>query len=154
MSKKVLYIDMDNVLVDFKSGISNVPDNILKKYEGRLDEIPGIFAQMQPMKDAIEVVTKLTSIFDTYVLSTSPWLNPTAWHDKLIWIHMYFGDGEDSPLYKRLILSHHKNLNKGNYLVDDREKNGANLFEGMLILFGSNEYPDWNSVYRYLYEVK
>lgn len=52
--------------------------------------------------------------------------------------------------YKKLILSHHKNLNKGDFLIDDREKNGAKDFDGELILFGSNKYPNWETVLKYL----
>ena len=52
--------------------------------------------------------------------------------------------------YKRLIIAHHKNLLRGDYLIDDREKNGAKEFEGELILFGSEKFPDWRSVLKYL----
>ena len=45
--KKILYVDMDNVLVDFTTGISRTPQELLRQYEGRLDEVPGIFALMQ-----------------------------------------------------------------------------------------------------------
>ena len=38
MSKKVLYVDMDNVLVDFPSGIAQLTPETQKKYEIRLDE--------------------------------------------------------------------------------------------------------------------
>jgi 5'-nucleotidase len=38
--KKILYIDMDNVLVDFPSGIAQTPVPIQQEYEGRLDEVP------------------------------------------------------------------------------------------------------------------
>ena len=55
--------------------------------------------------------------------------------------------------HKRLILSHNKHLNKGDYLVDDRDKNGANKFDGELIRFGSDVFPDWNSVLRHLLKV-
>jgi len=43
-----------------------------------------------------------------------------------------------------LILSHHKNLNRGDFLVDDRDKNGAGKFTGTLITFVPNEtsWPD------------
>jgi len=46
--------------------------------------------------------------------------------------------------WKRLILSHHKNLNKGDFLVDDRDKNGAGEFTGTLITFVPNvtSWPD------------
>ena len=41
--KKIVYVDMNNVLVYFPSAFSKLDEKILKKYEGRLDEIPGIF---------------------------------------------------------------------------------------------------------------
>jgi len=146
--QKILYIDMDNVLVDFKSALDIQSKEILEEYSGRTDEIPGLFAQMQPMKDAVESFNKLSKMYDTYILSTAPWNNPTAWSDKLEWVKNHLGDAA----YKRLILSHHKNLNKGDYLIDDRTKNGAGEFGGKLILFGSEKFPDWQSVCTYLKE--
>jgi 5'-nucleotidase len=143
---KILYVDMDNVLVDFPSAISRMPEHLVKEYEDRLDEVPGIFSQMDPLPDAIESFNTLTSMFDTYVLSTSPWENPSAWSDKLLWIKKHLG----TSAYKRLILSHHKNLNHGHFLVDDRTKNGADRFVGEHILFGSPAYPDWKAVVQYL----
>lgn len=58
----------------------------------------------------------------------------------------YLGD----YAHKRLIISHHKNLNKGDFLIDDRTKNGAGDFTGELILFGSEKYPNWQTVCAYL----
>jgi len=43
---KILYIDMDNVLVDFPSGIDKLDTATAMEYEGRLDEVPGIFSLM------------------------------------------------------------------------------------------------------------
>jgi hypothetical protein len=77
--KKIVYVDMDNVLVDFISGINQLDEMTLKTYEGRLDEVPGIFALMSPMPDAIASFEQLSQHFDTYVLSTAPWDNPSAW---------------------------------------------------------------------------
>ena len=144
--KKILYFDMDNVLVDFASGIAREDEATLKAYEGRLDEVPGIFSHMDPMPGALEAFQLLSQEYDVYILSTSPWENPTAWTDKLLWVKKYLG----KPAYKRLILTHHKNLNKGDYLIDDRRKNGAAEFEGELIQFGSERFPDWESVVSYL----
>lgn len=147
--KKTLYVDMDNVLVDFRSSFPNLSDDEMKRYEGKLDEVPGIFALMKPMPYAIESFTRLSELFDTYILSTSPWENPSAWSDKLLWVKQYIGQ----PAYKRLILTHHKNLNVGDFLVDDRTKNGADRFQGEHILFGSERFPDWPAVVSYLIEV-
>ena len=44
--KKIVYVDMDNVLVDFVSGINQLPKETQIKYEGDLDEVPGIFSLM------------------------------------------------------------------------------------------------------------
>ena len=41
-------------------------------------------------------------------------------------------------------------MNKGHYLIDDREKNGAKEFEGELIQFGSEKFIDWDTVLKYL----
>lgn len=114
--KKILYIDMDNVLVDFQSGIDQLDETIREKYDGKLDEVPGIFSKMLPMKEAIESFRELSEIFDVYILSTAPWENHTAWSDKLRWVKKHIGDSA----YKRLILTHHKNLNQGDYLVKHR----------------------------------
>ena len=53
-NKKILYVDMDNVLVDFASGIKQCDENMLREFEGRYDEIPGIFGKMLPVENAIE----------------------------------------------------------------------------------------------------
>ena len=146
--KKILYVDMDNVLVDFPSAFPLLSEETLIEYEDRLDEVPHIFSLMQPMPKAVESFNELSGLFDTYVLSTSPWGNDTAWSDKLKWIKKYLGN----TAYKRLILSHHKHLNTGDFLIDDRLKNGADKFKGEHIYFGTNEFPDWDSVVNYLKE--
>ena len=143
---KVLYVDMDNVLVNFQSGIDQLPDSTVKEFEGRLDDVPNIFAKMLPVDGAIEAYRTLSRHFDTYILSTSPWENPSAWSDKLNWVKKYLGD----YAYMRLILTHHKNLNHGDYLVDDRLKNGADRFMGEHIHFGSERFRNWGDVLNHL----
>ncbi len=146
MSAEILYIDMDNVLVDFPSGIARLSEDVAAEYEGRLDEVPGIFSLMDPVADAIASFEYLSGMYDTYILSTSPWENPSAWSDKLHWVKQHIG----RPAYKRLILSHHKHLNTGHYLVDDRTRNGADRFPGEHIHFGTEAFPDWPAVVAYL----
>ena len=143
---KILFVDMDNVLVDFKSGINNLSEKDKNKYLNNYDEVPGIFSLMNPMPNAIESYQKLSKTYDTYILSTAPWNNPTAWSDKLLWVKRYLGN----YAYKRLILSHNKNLNFGDYLIDDRLANGAGDFKGELIQFGSEKFKTWEDVLDYL----
>ena len=71
---------------------------------------------MDPIPGAIAAYGRLSTVFDTYILSTAPWLNSTAWSDKPLWVQKHLGEAG----YKRLILSHHKNLNHGDFLIDDR----------------------------------
>lgn len=147
MNKKIVYVDMDNVLVDFQSGIDAMQDVITSEYDGRIDEVPHIFAHMKPLPGAVEAYRALCEKYDCYILSTSPWSNPTAASDKFAWVKKYLGD----VAHKRLILSHHKNLNRGDYLIDDRpNKCGADKFEGEVIAFGSEQFPDWETVLNYL----
>jgi 5'-nucleotidase len=143
---KILYVDMDNVLVDFKSGINRLHEPVLSEYEDRYDEVPGIFSLMDPMPGAVDSFRRLSEVFDTYILSTAPWGNATAWADKLIWTQKFLG----ACAHKRLILSHHKNLNQGDFLVDDRTRNGVDRFGGEHIHFGTPEFPDWDAVVHYL----
>lgn len=148
---KTLYIDMDNTLVDFASGLDRVDSELRDRFAGDEDEIPGIFALMDPMPGAIEAFHELSGVFDTYILSTAPWKNPTAWHDKVDWVHRHIGIDHGTPAYKRLILSHHKHLNRGEFLVDDRPgHNGADRFGGEVIAFGHEGFEDWPTVVAYL----
>ena len=143
---KILYVDMDNVLVDFSSGIERLSEKERTTYEGRLYQVPGVFSKMDPIEEAISSFDKLSKRFDTYILSTAPWENPSAWTDKLLWVKKYLGQAA----HKRLILSHHKNLCAGDYLIDDRLKNGVEKFGGEHIHFGTEKFPDWKSVCSYL----
>ncbi len=148
--KKIVYVDMDNVLVDFPHGIECLSEEDKIKYEGNYDECPNIFSKMIPIPNAIESYHELAKHFDTYILSTSPWKNPSAWRHKLEWVQEYLGNSDSEPAYKRLILTHHKNLNKGDFLIDDRPNNGAWQFEGELIRFGTPRFSNWKAVMSYL----
>ena len=112
---------MDNVLVDFPSGLKKISSKTQSKFKNNKDDIPKIFSKMKPLDGAVEAFKKLSKKYDTYILSTAPWENPSAWKDKLLWVKKYLG----KKAKKRLILSHHKNLNQGDFLIDDRPNNGA-----------------------------
>jgi len=149
-----IYVDMDNVIVDFKSALRK---RGLDEGMKDADDIEGIFSEMEPMTGAIEGYCKLVEMgHEVYILSTAPWNNPSAWSDKLVWVKKYLGD----VAHKRLILSHNKHLNVGDYLIDDRIANGAGEWGDKLLRFGYDEegvafeYPNWESVIEFFSSIE
>ena len=147
-AKKIIYVDMGGVLMDFHAGLEQIGDELRKEYAGRYNEVPNIVSYLPPIKGAVDAMNALckSGIYDVYILSTSPWNNPSTWSDKVEWVNRYL----DKYYCKRLILSHHKNLLRGDYIIDDRGKHGTSGFNGEWICFGSNRFPDWRTVLDYL----
>ncbi|MBI9069724.1 MAG: hypothetical protein JEZ09_20675 [Salinivirgaceae bacterium] len=52
--------------------------------------------------------------------------------------------------HKRLILSQHKNLLNGQYIIDDRIARGVSEFKGKHIYFGQPGFESWKEVIDYL----
>ena len=137
MKKKVLYVDLDDVVVDYSSAakVRNVNKNT-----------KNFFFNMKPLPGAIEAVRKLSDGYDVYFLSTAPWTNTHSWSEKRLWVENYFG----LLAFKKLILTHNKSLMKGYCLIDNSSKNGAAEFDGLFIKFGSDEFPNWETVLNFL----
>lgn len=139
---KILYIDLDGVVADYDHNKKRFED------EGLSIKTGYFFETMLPLPDAVEAVKKLLTSekYEVYFLSTAPWSNVEAGTGKRVWIEKHFGD----LAFKKLILSHNKGLLKGDYLIDDRIKNGVENFEGKHIHFGTEEFSDWSKVLNYL----
>jgi 5'(3')-deoxyribonucleotidase len=155
--KKIIYVDMDETICSFHGGIAKLATKLYlgegDNYEERskmVDEIcqknPMIFHDLEPLPGAIEGVKHLMKYYDVYFLSTPMWNVPESFTGKRIWIEKHFNEQAE----KRLILTHRKDLNIGDYLIDDRTKNGAGEFTGEHIHFGTEKFPDWDSVLNYL----
>ena len=54
------------------------------------------------------------------------------------------------PPHSGVQISHRKDLLMGDFLIDDRTKNGAAEFKGKHIHFGTDEFPNWNAVETFL----
>jgi 5'(3')-deoxyribonucleotidase len=85
-----------------------------------------------------------------YIATSVPWENSESYSDKKHWIENHFG----KLFHKRIFATHSKNMLIGDYLIDDRKKNGAVEFNGELLRFGfdwennnkPNEYPTWEAI--------
>ena len=140
---KIIYIDMDDTIADF-----------IGSYRAALQFNPAIkhpqsqhrfFADLEPISGAIEAVEKLIAspLYDPYILSAPSTRNPFSYAEKREWVEKHFG----LEFCKKLILCPNKALLKGDILIDDNNRGkGQDQFEGELIHFGSERYPDWESV--------
>ena len=158
MNKKIVWLDMDGVLVNFRKGVDEILERnpeFREKYKGEYDRMHGVFRNPPPIDGAIEAVKKLAESgkYELYIASTAPWDNPESATDKRYWIEKHFGD----LFKKKMVITHLKNMLIGDYLIDDRTKNGAGEFKGELLHFGYdyvndkfNEYPNWDSILKKL----
>jgi 5'(3')-deoxyribonucleotidase len=103
---------------------------------------------MRPIVGAVDAYHRLhySEEYEPYILSTAPWSNTWSWMEKRIWVETFIGE----KAFKKLTLTHNKNLVIGDYLVDDRPFNGAAEFTGEWIQMGSEKFPDWDAVLEYL----
>ena len=142
---------MDGVMVDFGTHIKSWFDShqhLIEKFKTCPDHIPGIFRDPLPMDGAIDAINKLynSGKYDMYIATSAPWGNPSSLTDKRYWIEKYFGE----MFHKRLITTHRKDMLIGDYLIDDRTKNGAGKFKGEHIHFGTEKFKNWDVVLDYL----
>ena len=148
MIKKILYIDMDGVVADFDAYIrsqntTNLPHSEFA--DNHVCEFPQMFEAFKDSQKALEL---LNEYFDIYFLSTPMWDIPESYTSKRIWLQEHFPE----ICTKKLILTHRKDLVIGDFLVDDRIKNGVDKFTGKHIHFGTEKFPDWKAVVKYLLE--
>jgi len=145
--KQVIYIDMDDVLCNFSKAHKNALET--NPAIGFPQSQYGFFRKLEPMEGAIESVDYLLkqAKFDVYILTAPSIHNPSCYTEKREWVEEHLG----MEMVKRLIISPHKGLNKGDYLIDDHVSGkGQENFEGKLIHFGSDDFPDWKKVIHYL----
>jgi 5'-nucleotidase len=158
MERKIVYIDMDGVLVDFERSVHEHFEKYPYQksiYKNHVDLIHNVFLNAKPIEGAIEAVKKLeeSGKYELFIATAAPWGNTESSSHKRIWIEQYFG-----KLFKRkMVVTHRKDLLMGDYLIDDRTKNGAGEFRGELLRFGwsyeenkMNEYPTWESILKKL----
>lgn len=138
---KIVYIDLDNTLADYagEADRRGIPQKEAK-------HVKGFFKSLKPLPKAVESYNKLCEHFEVYILSTAPWSNPNSLVEKMEWVKATF-----PTAHKNVIFSHRKDLNMGDYLIDDMTRNGAGEFKGEHIQIGTEKFPDWDSVINYIF---
>ncbi|MEH6747965.1 MAG: hypothetical protein V7670_14135 [Maribacter arcticus] len=144
--RKRICIDMDDVLCDYtNTHTSYLKENPKQEYP---QSVAGFFKNLPEIEGAISAVNNLNSIekFQVYILTAPSEKNPLCYTEKRIWVQNHLG----FDFVKRLIISSDKGLIKGDYLIDDYiEGKGQENFEGILLQFGSKEFPDWKTILNY-----
>lgn len=148
--KAIIYVDMDHVLCDYDDGFirhqEKYPDLEFPQSQ------PGLYIGLKPMPEAIETYEWLDSHPRTllYILTAPSIRNSHCYSEKRDWVERHLGFNS----VRNLIISPHKHLCMGDYLVDDMPSGkGQDNFQGELILFGSVDFPDWVSVRAYFESV-
>ena len=68
-SKKIVYVDMDGVLVDLHAKLREYPEDVVKSLGNDIDKLPDLFLDPPPMEGAIEAFNILCSLFDVYIIN-------------------------------------------------------------------------------------
>ena len=149
--RELIFIDMDGVLADAEAGMKVWSEKLgmttTELFKKKLYHMPGFYADLPLMPGAVESFEKLSKKYEVYILTAPSWENPSCYTDKRLWVEKYLGESA----YKRLIISNDKSLFTGRALIDDRTKYGVTKFGGEHIHFGSDKFPNWNSVLEYLF---
>ena len=165
MKKKIVFFDMDNVLVDFESALDaerikeQVPKyvsvvNGVKKTN--YNDIPDIFSYSKPVKGAVEALKTLSQKFEVFIVSHASWANPLSWSNKLEWVKKYFdSDNVNGTFYKRLILAQDRDVTAtaDSYVVEgEPHRNDSHRIGGNVIYLNktNGDFRDWPSVVKHL----
>ena len=141
MDKKIIvHVDMDDVLCEYKGAfINSIKENPLIRYP---QSVEGFYLGLEPLPGAIHGLKLLEEHFEVYISTRPSYMNPHCYLEKRLWTEKHFG----LKTCENLGMTPNKNLLIGDYLVDDMPWNG---FGGKQLLFGSSEFPDWESIIDY-----
>lgn len=145
MTKKTLYIDIDDTCAEYKEAHNANKTNDNPFPQSKL----GFYLNLKIKDDCKESLLILNDYYDLYFLTAPSLKNPHSYSEKRLWVEKHF----TYEWVDKLIICNHKNLLLGDYLVDDYAYGkGQDKFKGELIQFGSNKFPNWKTVTSYLVE--
>ena len=132
---------MDGVISDFDKAAK-------EQGNGKRPDLYVDYGSLDAIHGAKEALMRLDQDFDIYIASTPPWTRPDMWAAKRKWIEEHF-----TYLKRKLILTHHKDLLKGDILIDDSRWRGQPDFKGHWLWFGTaHRCLDWPSTLELIYK--
>ena len=89
---KMLYIDMDNVLVDFPSAFSKINEDLLAVYDSRLDEVQAMVLNVRLARFAEEQSDRnqVGAIYDSYIPAANRLVDPNPGAGNHVTYHQYW----------------------------------------------------------------
>lgn len=143
VNKKIVYVDMDDTIADYRKSMLENPYKL--EYP---QSVVGFYLGLEPIPMAIESVKYIDSLpgYDIWFLTAPSVINAHSYTEKRLWIEKYFGHDK----CHQLILSPHKGLLLGHYLIDDITfGKGQESFTGKLIHYGSEDFSNWADIIKY-----
>lgn len=119
--KKVIYLDMDDVIADFfnsaKDKTNTVDEGLMYTHD--------FFFNLKPVSGAVSNVRRILNLgFDVWIL-TQPLANwAPSYSEKVRWINIHFPE-----LTNKIIMTQDKGLMVGHYLIDDNDVKWKAKFE-------------------------
>lgn len=134
---------MDDVLCDFKGAVRKRMEAVPRQKFPQAQY--GFFLDLEPLPNAIGVFKQLQEKYDIWILTKPSIENINCYSEKAKWVLDHLG----KEAQEHLIICNDKSLVKGDYLIDDAINAGQLEFEGTLIRFGSEEFPDWITIWTH-----
>jgi len=130
----IIYFDMDNVLANFNGAFNRELSPSEKPLE-RLEK--GFYRNLKPLGETVKLVRILIFMgHDVYIASKPTSHSEYCASEKYQWVREHIPE-----LSKKVILTGHKQLLVGDYLIDDHPERWSE-FGGKVLFFNPNNHEE------------